>query len=127
MSSSMPETCVFLTDSPELAEKKIMNAFTGGRATVEEQKKLGGDPSICSVYHYETLLFEPEDRKLMAIEEDCKQGRLMCGEHKEMLSEKVARFLLEHQRRRERAKDVVESFFLNSEEVLNRLLFERDI
>ena len=127
MSSSMPETCVFLTDSPELAERKIMNAFTGGRATVEEQKKLGGNPSICSVYHYEALLFEPNDQKLKAIEEDCKLGRLMCGEHKQALSEKVTEFLVEHQRRREKAKDVVESFFLNSEEALNCLLFKRDV
>jgi tryptophanyl-tRNA synthetase len=73
------------------------------------------------------LLFEPNDQKLKAIEEDCKLGRLMCGEHKQMLSEKVTEFLVEHQRRREKAKDVVESFFLNSEEALNCLLFKRDV
>ena len=38
MSSSQPETCIFTTDSPEVAAKKIMNAYTGGQATVAEQK-----------------------------------------------------------------------------------------
>lgn len=122
MSSSMPETCVFLTDTTKQAEKKVMNAFTGGRATVEEQKKLGGDPVVCSIFYYESFLFEPDDRKLKAIEEDCRSGKLLCGEHKKMLAEKVGKFLLEHQKRREKAKDMIEDYFLNSQEALNRLL-----
>lgn len=112
MSSSMPETCIFTTDSPEEAEKKIMNAFTGGRSTVEEQRKYGGDPSICSVYHYEYFLFEPRDEKIKETEEACRKGELLCGEHKQRLAELVKKFLREHQERREKAKDHLEEYFL---------------
>ncbi len=50
MSSSKPETAIFLTEHPEEAQKKIFRAFTGGGGTVEEQRKLGGKPEICKVY-----------------------------------------------------------------------------
>lgn len=114
MSSSMPETCIFTTDPPKLAEKKIMNAYTGGRATVEEQRKHGANPYICPIYYYERFLFEPDDKRLAEIERTCKSGELLCGEHKTQLAPKVAKFLKEHQERREKAKDVVSDCFINS-------------
>ncbi len=114
MSSSMPETCVFTVDPPEVAEKKIMNAFTGGRATVEEQRRLGANPYICPIYYYERYLFEPDDTKLAEIERTCKNGELLCGEHKASLAPKVVKFLKEHQERREKAKDVISDCFIDS-------------
>jgi len=110
MSASLPETCIFTIDSPEVAEKKIWDAFTGGRPTVEEQKVLGGDPSICPVYYYEYYLFEEDDEKLKEIHDKCRSGELLCGEHKAMLSEKVKRFLQEHQKRRDKAQDKLKDF-----------------
>ena len=41
MSSSKPETALFTTDDPEIVEKKVSSAFTGGQATVALQRKLG--------------------------------------------------------------------------------------
>ncbi len=122
MSSSMPETCIFLKDPPKLAQKKVMNAYTGGQATIEEQKKLGGNPSICSIYYYESFLFEPDDTRLKTIEEDCRSGSLLCGEHKQMLAEKVKKFLLEHQEKREKLKDNLQDYFLNSHKILRKIL-----
>jgi tryptophanyl-tRNA synthetase len=114
MSSSMPETCIFTIDPPKVAEKKIMNAFTGGRSTVEEQRKIGANPYICPIYQYERFLFEPDDLKLAEIENTCKSGRLLCGEHKATLAPKVIKFLKEYQERREKAKDVVSGCFIDS-------------
>lgn len=111
MSSSMPETCIFTTDSPEVAEKKVINAFTGGKATIEEQRRTGGNPWICSIYLYEYFLFEPRDEKVKEIEEACRKGELLCGEHKQRFAEVVKKFLVEHQKKREKAKNYIEDFF----------------
>jgi len=111
MSASLPETCIFTIDPPEVAEKKIWNAFTGGRPTESEQRKYGGDPSICTIYYYFYYLFEESDEKMEEIESECRSGKVLCGEHKEMLAERVKKFLREHQKKRERARDVVEEFF----------------
>ena len=116
MSASQPETCIFLTDKPEDASKKIMNAFTGGQPTAEEQRRLGGNPEICSVYQYYLFFFELDDGKLREIWEACRSGSILCGECKRKLAEKVAKFVSEHQRLREKAKDRVEEFLLSEDE-----------
>jgi tryptophanyl-tRNA synthetase len=110
MSASLPETCVFTTDTPEEAEKKIWDAFTGGRPTVEEQRQHGGDPYICPIYYYDYYLFEEDDKKLQETCENCKSGALLCGDHKKALAQKVKKFLKEHQKKREKARDVLDDF-----------------
>lgn len=112
MSASLPETCIFLSDPPEEAKKKVRNAFTGGQPTVREQREKGGKPEVCVVYWYLHDLFEEDDKIVNETYEACKQGNRICGECKEVLAEKVAAFLVEHQRRRERARSVVEEFLL---------------
>ncbi len=115
MSASLPETCIFTTDSPEVAEKKVWDAFTGGRPTIEEQKLHGGDPTICPVYYYDYYLFEEDDEKLKQISDNCRSGELLCGEHKTILAEKVGKFLREHQRKREKAKAVLNDFMFEDQ------------
>jgi tryptophanyl-tRNA synthetase len=112
MSASEPETCIFTTDSQEEAEKKIMNAFTGGGATIKEQREKGGKPEICSVFQYYYFLFEEDDKKIREIFEDCKSGKRVCGECKAELAKRIKNFLAEHQKRREKAKNLVEKFML---------------
>ena len=112
MSSSNPNTAVFTTDDVDVAEKKIKNSYTGGRDTIAEQKRLGGRPDICPIYDYYKFLFEYDDSKLKNIYQDCKSGKLLCGDCKAHLGNKVKIFLKDHQRKREKAKNVVEKFML---------------
>jgi tryptophanyl-tRNA synthetase len=114
MSASQPETCIFTTDNADQATKKIMSAFTGGAATVAEQKKTGGKPEICSVFQYYTFLFEPDDDKLAERCTACKQGALMCGECKKELARRVVKFLASHQKKREKARKKLEDFVLKN-------------
>ncbi len=112
MSASEPETCIFTTDTPEVVRRKIWNAFTGGKPTVKEQMRLGGDPDICTIYQYFLYLFEESDEKLAELIDSCKTGETICGDCKTVLAERVTKFLLEHQKKREKAKDTVEEFFI---------------
>jgi tryptophanyl-tRNA synthetase len=121
MSASMPETCIFTVDPPEEAEKKIWNAFTGGRPTEKEQRVHGGKPSICMIYEYFYYIFEENDQKLRELETMCRAGEIVCGECKAILSERVKRFLKEHQRKREKARNKIDEFTFNIEKMSNQL------
>ncbi|MHB8566675.1 MAG: tryptophan--tRNA ligase [Nitrososphaerales archaeon] len=110
MSASQPESAIFTTDSEKVVEKKVLSSFTGGRATVEEQRKLGGQADICPVYHYYYFLFEEDDKELSRIYEDCTSGRLLCGDCKMMLATRAKKFIAKHQEEREKAKEMIDEF-----------------
>jgi tryptophanyl-tRNA synthetase len=112
MSASDPRSTIYTTDSEEVVRKKIMNAFTGQQPTAELQRKLGGNPEICSVCQYYYFLFEEDDKKVEEIFEAERNGSLLAGEHKADLAERVVKFLKEHQKKREKAKDQIEKFIL---------------
>jgi len=111
MSSSKPESAIFLTDSVEVATEKLKNAFTGGRETIQEQKRIGGQPERCVVYEF--LLFHFEDELLESTYSRCTSGDLLCGECKAAVSDRIARFLVEIQRKREEAKSLLPKVFEN--------------
>ncbi len=112
MNAHEPETAIFTTDQPELVKQKIWKAFTGGKGTVAEQKKEGADPEICTIFQFFTYLFEPDDKKLSDRSTRCRAGQTLCGDCKRELTERVNKFLAEHQKKREKAKDVLEKFHI---------------
>lgn len=105
MSSSRQETSIFTTDSREHVKKKIWNAFTGGRETAEEHRRLGGRTEQCVVCRYHELFFQNHE-----IVRRCGAGEILCGESKNVLLEEVMDMLGKHQKERERARDKVEKF-----------------
>ncbi len=109
MSSSRPEATIFLTDPPKLAAKKLMRALTGGRATAEEQRRLGGEPEKCTVYDLYLYHLIPEDGGLERIYRDCRSGVMLCGECKRIGSEKLISFLETHQALLEEARETARS------------------
>ncbi len=109
MSSSRPETAIFTTDEPEIVEKKVLSSFTGGQATVSLQKKLGGNADICPVYSYLKYFFDNEKKSLERYIR-CKSGNLLCGECKSDLANNTRDFVIEFNRKREKAKDKVKDF-----------------
>jgi tryptophanyl-tRNA synthetase len=110
MSASEPETSIFTTDPPEVVKRKIWNAFTGGKGTAAEQRKTGADPNICTIFQYLLYLFEEDDKKLTEREKRCKAGETLCGDCKAELTERVNKFLAEHQKKREKARKIVDKF-----------------
>lgn len=112
MSASLPHTSVFTTDKSEDVRKKIVNAFTGGRVSVKEQRRLGANPDICAVYHYYLYFFMPDDEELRELRNQCINGEILCGECKQNLIERIVKFLTEHQKKREDARDRIEDFMM---------------
>ena len=114
MSSSKPETALFTTDDPEVIDKKVSSAFTGGQATVALQRKLGGNATGCPVFWYLRYFFDTErqsDERLLK----CRSGNLLCGECKSDLALQSKSFIVEFRKRRESAKDVIKEFMYNGE------------
>jgi len=112
MSSSDEHTAVYTTDDPKTVKKKIMKyAFSGGQPTVEEHRKKGGNPEIDVSYQWLTF-FEEDDKKLKKIYNDYRSGKMLTGELKQILIDKINLILSEHQKRREKAKDVLDKFIM---------------
>ncbi len=113
MSTSDENSAIYTTDTPEIVEKKIKKyAFSGGQATLEEHRKLGGNPDVDVSYQWLRMMFEPDDKKLKKIHDDYKSGKLLTGELKEILIKKVNLFLKEHQKNREKARKNLDKFIL---------------
>ena len=109
-SSGVEAKAIFLTDDPKTVKKKINKyAFSGGKETVEEHRKLGGNPDIdvaCQWLQY----FEFDDKKLKDVWDKYKKGELLSGEVKAILIDKVNEFLAEHQERRKNAEAMIDQF-----------------
>jgi tryptophanyl-tRNA synthetase len=110
------ENAIFLTDPPKDVERKIKNALTGGRATVDEQRRLGAVPEICSVWAQWRSQFAKNDAEFDEITRDCRSGALLCGDCKARLVPRVQSFLEEHARRREAVRSTAESLILEGGE-----------
>ena len=111
MSSSESKLAILTTDSPKEVEKKIKKyAFSGGRATIQEHRKKGGNPDADVSFQYLRMFFEPDDKKLQKIYEDYKSGKLLTSELKEILIKKINNFLAEHQKKRKLAKKQIDKF-----------------
>jgi tryptophanyl-tRNA synthetase len=111
MSASIPHSTIYTTDTPEQVKEKILkHAFSGGRGSLAEHRKLGGIPEIDVCYQWLEALFEPDDKKLKSIYEDYKSGKLLTSELKEYTIEKINKFLKEHQKKREQAKKQLDKF-----------------
>ena len=110
MSSSNPDAAILMTDSPKEVKRKINKyAFSGGRDTAEEQRKYGANVDVdvaCQWLKY----FEPDDNKLKKIYDDYSKGKLLSGEVKKILIDKINDFLAEHQKRRKEAEKLIDKF-----------------
>ncbi|HNX17762.1 MAG TPA: tryptophan--tRNA ligase [Methanoregula sp.] len=93
MSSSVPESFISFYEPEATVRKKIMSALTGGRMTLEEQKKLGGEPEKCTLYLLNMFHMVTDDAQLAEIHRKCKAGEITCGQCKKETAERVLAFL----------------------------------
>ena len=101
MSKRTEGSLLKLDDPPKDASSKISTAFTGGRDTVEEQRKLGGRPDICPVFDLYKFHFAEDDEHVRRVHEECARGIRLCGECKQEATGLVRAFLQDHRKKRD--------------------------
>ena len=96
--SKSKNNAIFLKDDEKTIRKKVNKAFSGGADTAEEQRKHGGNPERdVSIYYLSNLfLDEQESEKL---KDDYRKGKILSGEVKKMLGDKIVELTKEFQSR----------------------------
>ena len=107
MSSSIPESTISFHEPDPVVRKKVMNGITGGRMTLEEQKRLGGEPDRCSLYLLNLFHMVTEDAELAEIRRKCLGGEITCGQCKKDTAERVVAFLKEFREKIDACTDTI--------------------
>lgn len=100
MSASDPNSTIFCNDTPKQIKNKInKHAFSGGQATIEDHRKVGGNCDVDISFQYLKFFLE-DDEKLEQIRRDYTSGALLTGELKQILIGVVTPILRDHQEKR---------------------------
>ncbi|NJL44389.1 MAG: hypothetical protein HC945_03695 [Nitrosarchaeum sp.] len=114
MSASDPLSHIAITDTPAQIKNKINKyAFSGGQATIEEHRRIGGNPDVDVCYHY-LRFFLDNDAELKKIHDTYHSGTLLTGELKKITIETLSAFLTEHQHKRDAAHKTLQKHFPNT-------------
>lgn len=104
---------IWLSDDEKTVASKINKyAFSGGRASLEEHRRLGGNPDVDVSFQYLKFFFEEDDKKLAQLEHDYRSGNLLTGELKAYFIEKVNKYLAGHRKRREKVAEHIDKYML---------------
>ena len=110
MSSSKPKTTIFLDDDIESVTKKISKAYSGGQSTIEEHRRLGGNPDIDVAYQYMMYFFEQDDSYLGEINSAYRSGKILAGEMKQLCIDKATDWMKNHQELRAQTEHLTHDF-----------------
>ncbi|KDQ59649.1 hypothetical protein JAAARDRAFT_33218 [Jaapia argillacea MUCL 33604] len=114
MSASDPNSSIFMTDKPNMIKNKInRHAFSGGKETEEEHRRLGGDSEVDVAYQY-LGFFLDDDEELERIGVEYRAGRMLTGELKAKCIKLLQDFVKGFQDRRAAVSDDVVRTFMDS-------------
>ena len=108
MSSSIPESFISFFEPEAAIRKKVMSALTGGRMTLEEQRRLGGEPEKCTLYLLNMFHMITDDAKLAELHRKCRSGEITCGQCKKETAERVVAFLADFREKMDVAAETIE-------------------
>lgn len=96
--SKSKNNAFFLTDDMKTIKKKCNKAFSGGKDTLEEHKKYGGNPDIDIACQYLSMFFY-DDKKTKELFDCYRKGKITSGETKKMLFEELSKIISDFQNR----------------------------
>lgn len=105
MSASDPTSAIFMSDTPAQIKNKINRyAFSGGRETLEEHRRLGGNPDVDVAYTYLSYFLE-DDAELAELARAYRAGEMLTGEMKQRCVAELQKFVAAFQERRAAVTD----------------------
>jgi len=102
--SKSKNNAIFLNDTEKIINLKVNKSFSGGRETIEEHRRLGGNPEIdisCKYLEFYFLTKEESDKLF----EDYRNGKILSGEVKKLLKDKLIEMITGFQKRLEGITD----------------------
>jgi len=93
MSKSKPQSCIELPEDIKSVKRKIKNALSGGRDTLEEHRKLGAAIEKDMVFELMKQHLVEDDKELDKIYNEYKSGKMTSGELKEIACQKMEDFM----------------------------------
>ena len=128
MSKSAGNAVYLVRDSQSEIKRKISQAFSGGRTTIEEHRKLGGVPEIDIAYLYLKYVFKnvEEARQLY---KDYKSGKILSGEMKNMLQDEIMKKIqpIKEKMAKVTIKEMANSIMSNDEIDVKLLIEKSDV
>ena len=109
MSSSKPNTAIYLNDETKDAVKKVKSAKTGGRESLKEQQELGGEVDKCVIYEMLLYHFIDDDNELEEIRQDCLNGTLRCGDCNVRTAELMEEFMDDLKEKQVEAREIAKT------------------
>eukprot|EP00271_Cylindrocystis_brebissonii_P016014 TRINITY_DN39141_c0_g1_i1.p1 TRINITY_DN39141_c0_g1~~TRINITY_DN39141_c0_g1_i1.p1 ORF type:complete len:404 (-),score=74.54 TRINITY_DN39141_c0_g1_i1:131-1342(-) len=112
MSASDSTSSIYVTDTPKEIKTKVNKyAFSGGKATVEEHRRLGADLEVDVPVKYLSFFLE-SDEELGQIKTEYGAGRMLTGEVKKRLIEVLSEMVGKHQEARKLVTDEIVDEFM---------------
>ena len=120
MSSSDPNSAIFLNDKAKTIKDKINKyAFSGGKATLEEHRLLGGDTTVDIAYFY-LKYFHEDDKYVEEVGEKYRKGELLTGELKKLTIDLLQKVVGGHQERKSKVTEEVLRTFMKIRPLLKK-------
>src|SRR3989344_714832 len=113
MSKSKPESAIELPESDEIIKRRMMRAVTGGRKTLEEHRKLGGEPEKCMIFELLKQHLVEDDKELDKIYKEYKSGKLTSMEIKQIGIENMLKFMHDFEKKLVKARKLKFKFYEN--------------
>ncbi len=103
MSSSLPETAIYVTDDEKTIYQKIMRAHSGGGVSTAHHRKYGGDPNKCVIFEWLKAFYFRSKKHAEEYAYACRNGELICGyDCKPIVFEAIVKYLRKLRQKSER-------------------------
>lgn len=79
MSSSLPETAIYLTDDDATIFNKVMRAYSGGAISTTHHRMQGGNPHDCVIFEWLRAFYFRSKSESNEYAYLCKTGQIICG------------------------------------------------